>query len=63
LVEEKRVNIKRHIPPKVVKSHKEFFKCTKCNKIYWDGSHLTRIRSLSRNIDTKIKKMSEKKLL
>jgi uncharacterized protein len=63
LVEEKRINIKRHIPPKVVKSHKEFFKCTKCNKIYWDGSHLTRIRSLSRNIDTKIKKMSEKKLL
>jgi len=63
LLKKKRINVKNHVPPKVMKSHKEFFKCSNCSKIYWDGSHLTRIRSLSRNIDTKIKKMSEKKLL
>jgi uncharacterized protein len=63
LLKKKRINIKRHIPPNVMKSHREFFKCANCSKIYWDGSHLARIRSLSRNIDTKIKKMSEKKLL
>lgn len=63
LVKKKRVNIKGYIPPNVMKLHNEFFKCVNCNKIYWKGSHVTRIRSLSRNIDTKMKESSEKKLL
>ena len=31
--------VKDKIPEKVVKFHKEFWLCTNCGKIYWEGGH------------------------
>ena len=46
---------KKYVHPNIIQRQKEFFRCDGCHKIYWEGSHLTRIRSLAKNIDTKIK--------
>jgi len=40
------------VPDKVISYHKQFFECTACRKIYWEGSHLKGIRSLAQNLDT-----------
>jgi uncharacterized protein len=40
---------------RVIESHKDFFQCTVCSKVYWEGSHSTRIIHLAENIDNKIK--------
>ena len=47
--------IKRHLPPKIIKWHDQFFQCTNCNKVYWEGSHIIRIRSLARELNIKLK--------
>jgi uncharacterized protein with PIN domain len=31
--------VKGKVPPKVYEEHEEFWFCSKCNKIYWIGSH------------------------
>ena len=42
------------VPDKVIACHNEFFQCTACGKIYWEGGHLKRIRALIRNLDDKL---------
>ncbi len=34
------------LPPKVKKSYDEFFICTRCDKIYWQGSHFDKMKLL-----------------
>jgi hypothetical protein len=34
-----RDKVKGKVPPKVYEEHEEFWFCSKCNKIYWIGSH------------------------
>src|ERR687895_417347 len=42
------------VPDKVIACHNQFFQCTACGKIYWEGGHLKRIRALVRNLDAKL---------
>ena len=42
------------VPDKVISYHDQFFQCTACGKIYWEGGHLKRIRSLVQNLDAKL---------
>jgi hypothetical protein len=42
------------VPDRVIAWHNQFFKCTACGKIYWEGGHLKRIRALVRNLDDKL---------
>ena len=42
------------VPDKVISCHKQFFECTACGKIYWEGGHLKGIRSLAQNLDAKL---------
>jgi uncharacterized protein with PIN domain len=42
------------VPDKVIACHNQFFRCIACGKIYWEGSHLKRIRALVRNLDAKL---------
>jgi uncharacterized protein with PIN domain len=46
------------VPDKVIACHNEFFQCTACGKIYWEGGHLKRIRALVRNLDAKLAGMA-----
>jgi uncharacterized protein with PIN domain len=55
LLEERRPEqVKGGVPDKVAESHSEFYQCTTCGKVYWEGGHLRRIRALARNIDSKL---------
>lgn len=47
--------VRKYVHPNVIKWHKDFFRCENCSKIYWEGSHISGIRSLARNLDIKIK--------
>ncbi len=42
------------LPDKVISHHKQFFECTTCGKIYWEGGHLKGIKSLAQNLDAKL---------
>src|SRR6185436_9015080 len=42
------------ISDQLLQSHKIFYKCTKCNKIYWAGSHMKRISRLINEINAKL---------
>src|SRR5881397_1369123 len=53
LLEEKRPDqVKNGVPRKVAELHREFYQCTTCRKVYWEGGHLTRIKALVRSVDT-----------
>jgi hypothetical protein len=47
--------IKNQIPDRLLHSKNIFYECTKCNKIYWIGTHLQRISCLIKEINTKLK--------
>ena len=34
------------LPGRVIASHRTFFRCTRCGKIYWKGSHWKKLRRL-----------------
>lgn len=56
IIKEKIIDIKRYLPSNIIKWHDEFFQCTNCNKVYWEGSHVTRIRALAKQLNIKLKK-------
>jgi len=47
-------SIKNQIPDRLLHSKNIFFKCSKCNKVYWIGSHIERISCLIKEINTKL---------
>lgn len=46
--------IKNQIPDRLLHSKNIFYECTKCNKIYWIGTHVEHISRLIREINTKL---------
>jgi hypothetical protein len=48
----------RGIPEKVTANHGEFFQCSDCGKVYWEGSHLRHIRALAESVDSKLSAMT-----
>lgn len=55
LLEEKKAEqVKDGVPDKVAACHNEFYQCTACGKVYWEGGHLRRIRALASSIDSKL---------
>jgi uncharacterized protein with PIN domain len=55
IIKERIIDVRRYLPSNIVKWHDEFFKCTNCNKIYWEGSHVMRIRDLARELNIRLK--------
>ena len=45
LDEIKKKDVKTKVPEKVYKNNDRFWFCSKCDKIYWMGSHYTKIQS------------------
>ena len=52
-------DIKIHLPSNVIKWYEEFFQCTNCNKVYWEGSHIIRIRAWARELNMKLKEKAQ----
>jgi uncharacterized protein len=48
------------IPNKILEMHHDFFQCSHCNNIYWEGGHVNRLNLLAQRINTKIKKIETK---
>ena len=46
--------IKNKLSEQLLKSHEIFYRCIKCDKIYWAGSHLKRISRLINEINSKL---------
>lgn len=44
------------VPENILARHEEFYQCNDCNKVYWEGSHLRRIRDLARSLDSRLSK-------
>ncbi len=42
------------VPDKVMAFHDQFFQCTSCDKIYWEGGHVKRIRAFVQDLDSKL---------
>lgn len=44
------------LPEKIVSNLKQLFKCSSCDKMYWEGSHIKRIRILAENLESRLNK-------
>jgi len=55
LLEDRRPDqVRENIPLKVTVNHAKFFQCADCGKVYWEGSHLRRIRALIKSVDSRL---------
>lgn len=43
-------SVNEHLPPKTRQYYQEFFKCTVCGKIYWEGSHYESMKKQIQNL-------------
>lgn len=50
LVDVKKNDIEQKIPEFVFHQYEQFRKCSKCGKVYWEGSHATNMAQLVREI-------------
>lgn len=39
---------------RVAEIQNEFYQCTSCGKVYWEGSHLKRLRALAKSVQRKL---------
>ena len=42
------------VPDRVAEFQSEFYQCTACGKVYWEGGHLRRIRALAKSVDSRL---------
>jgi uncharacterized protein with PIN domain len=47
------------LPKKIIKNHRVFFQCLNCDKIYWEGKHVSRLHLLVKKINNKIRKFEK----
>lgn len=39
------------VPPRVAEAHSEFWRCRRCSKVYWDGTHMRNLGSLAARLN------------
>ncbi|MCX8188143.1 MAG: Mut7-C RNAse domain-containing protein [Nitrososphaeria archaeon] len=49
----------QNVPEKVLKRKKIFYKCSRCGKVYWHGSHWKKIREFEKTLKKRLKKLKE----
>ncbi len=59
LIKKEPFDVISEVHSNVLKRHKQFFKCSKCKKIYWEGSHLTKIQQTLKLINKNMRKTVE----
>jgi len=48
-------SVRDRVPPGALKAYDRFYVCTKCGKVYWEGSHWRNIKRIINNVKTMIK--------
>ena len=48
------LEVQGRLPEKVAMNPKDFSKCSNCGKVYWEGSHIKRIKDLAKAIESKL---------
>ncbi len=48
-----KAEVSGQVPPAVQRSHRLFYRCSACGKVYWRGSHWKKLRSLARRLGQK----------
>ncbi|MEW6604403.1 MAG: Mut7-C RNAse domain-containing protein [Thermoproteota archaeon] len=46
--------VRDSLPGRVAELQSEFYRCASCGKVYWEGGHLRRIRTLAKSVDSKL---------
>jgi len=46
--------IAHSIPDKVLEIRKDFWRCDKCNKIYWEGTHIDNLKKITSKMEMKL---------
>lgn len=46
----RREEIKANVPVRIYEAHENFFKCLKCGRVYWHGSHYNNMKKRLKNI-------------
>ena len=54
LLEERTPDQVSGVPEKVSECHSEFYQCSTCSKVYWEGGHLRRIRAFAKSVDDRL---------
>lgn len=49
------------VPATVLARHEGFWQCADCQKVYWDGGHLGRIRAFARTLEDRLADSSDRK--
>ena len=52
LYEAKRENVRGLLPSKIVAKHRAYYICRECGKVYWHGSHWSRLRRIELLLET-----------
>lgn len=47
-------SLKECIPNRVFEENERFWKCTGCNQLYWDGTHITRLQKFVDEINERL---------
>ena len=50
LVDAPRADVEADVPPGALRTFDEFFRCTRCRRAYWRGTHWTRIEATRASI-------------
>lgn len=45
-----KLKISNKVPPKVLEFNEKFWKCDKCHKIYWEGTHIKKLQDFLNKI-------------
>jgi uncharacterized protein len=57
LIKQKPSDVIKDVHSNVLEHQKQFFKCSNCKKIYWEGSHLTHIQQTVKSINENMRKI------
>jgi uncharacterized protein with PIN domain len=57
LIKKKPSDVIKDVHSNVLKRQKQFYKCSNCKKIYWEGSHLTHIQQTVKSINEHMRKI------
>ena len=54
LVKTEKKLVQNDVPEGVLENTQDFWKCSKCNKIYWEGTHILNLQKFTEKLNDKL---------